>query len=485
METFTNKKWAPVRYTKPLSEDFASSGPALIVELERDYKLLTGQDLVLYDYQKCLLNHVLERYPADHPLYAGQLRYRQVVISMGRQNGKTEIAAFLIYWGLFRHMKGAEVIGIAPGVKQANNLYKRLKNVVQSNTRLNKIAKATGTRGINFRKGTNTYNVIASGAEKLQGYPMTFGVADELHILDEGSWDSIVTGQRAQKSSMLIGITTAGDDNSKLLKRLYLQGDDAINGGNERFGFFLWEAPEGSTIQDHDAMRIANPAIMEGHIDVVTAIQDTLNEPIGNQERYGLNRFVAALTGWITTKEWNGLGHTNNYIQPGDKDIFFSIDKHGTLEYATITANKKDEDSVVHTEVVDTFKYPKLDFLLTRCGELLKDNPNSTIVIDGQVFKSLANMLKDKYPKRVKLMYANDLAQASVTFRALLVANRIKHDHHPVTSEQIPRGITKTFGDQWAVNRTLSIGDTDAMMSTVMGVYAAETSKKKNNTLLI
>ena len=53
--------------------------------------------LVLTDWQKWLLRSVLERYPDDHPepSKAGRLRYKQVVISMPRKNGKSLLGALL------------------------------------------------------------------------------------------------------------------------------------------------------------------------------------------------------------------------------------------------------------------------------------------------------------------------------------------------------------------------------------------------------
>ena len=54
-------------------------------------------------------------------------------------------------------------------------------------------------------------------------------------------WQAVVNnGQRARKNPMVIGLTTAGDENSELLKSLYETGKKAATGDPNlgRFGIF-------------------------------------------------------------------------------------------------------------------------------------------------------------------------------------------------------------------------------------------------------
>ena len=86
-------KWLPTRYTKPLSEDFPTSG-GVVIGLAEKFMSIPEQGykpLVLTEWQKWLINSALERYPSNHsdPEKAGRLRYKQVVISMPRKQGKT------------------------------------------------------------------------------------------------------------------------------------------------------------------------------------------------------------------------------------------------------------------------------------------------------------------------------------------------------------------------------------------------------------
>ena len=76
----------PTRYTKPLSPNFDTDGDKLIELVNIAWKSPENPNgMQLDEWQSWLLRAILERYPADHPYYPGRLRYRQVVISMGRQ----------------------------------------------------------------------------------------------------------------------------------------------------------------------------------------------------------------------------------------------------------------------------------------------------------------------------------------------------------------------------------------------------------------
>src|SRR5690606_33988133 len=81
--------WPPQRWTAPLSPDFPSA-----FDSYRDLFRIVWFVAFAYTlevWQETLLRHVFELFPEGHKR-AGQLRWRQVIVSLGRQNGKTEIA---------------------------------------------------------------------------------------------------------------------------------------------------------------------------------------------------------------------------------------------------------------------------------------------------------------------------------------------------------------------------------------------------------
>jgi len=127
-------KWLPTKFTRPLSEDFPTSGDVVIGLAEAFVKIpeRNNAKLQLAEWQKWLLRAILERYPKDHPDIekAGRLRYKQVVISIPRKNGKSLLGSVLALYGLMAHESGAEVISVASSADQANIVYRNVLNQI-------------------------------------------------------------------------------------------------------------------------------------------------------------------------------------------------------------------------------------------------------------------------------------------------------------------------------------------------------------------
>jgi len=111
--------WKPTYFTLPLSPEFPTDGNKVINISQTLWRLPEKNDeiLVLTDWQKWLIQHVLERYPDDFhdPSKAGRLRYKQVVISMPRKNGKSLLGALFALYGMLLHEPAPEVISETPG----------------------------------------------------------------------------------------------------------------------------------------------------------------------------------------------------------------------------------------------------------------------------------------------------------------------------------------------------------------------------------
>jgi len=163
----------PAIYTKPLQQNFFTDGDRLIELVNLAWKSPEQPEgLELDGWQKWLLKHMLERYPGTHPLYPNQLRYRQVIVSVGRQNGKSLLGAILGIYGLLLHNQGAQVISLASSTDQARIIYSRVLFTIQQNEWLAKrFKKATEQRGILTADGSGRYDVKAAKESALQGIP--------------------------------------------------------------------------------------------------------------------------------------------------------------------------------------------------------------------------------------------------------------------------------------------------------------------------
>lgn len=472
----TVESWPPPRYSVPLSEDFPSDGDWLLDLVDLTWTDDHGKKLVLDRWQRLLLRHVLEVYPQGHPK-AGQLRYREVFVSVARQNGKSVLGAILALYGLLRE-KGALVIGLASTADQANIVYKRLVEVIQKDPRLAKrFTKTTLHRGIVTKTGS-TYLTKASKSDAVQGLATSLGVIDELHITKPAMWTDLVNGTAAKPRGLVFGITTAGDEDSELLIRLYTTAEDAP----ERFGYFIWEAPESRVPEDDEELgrfiMLASPSIAEGRRPLDEEIAAVRNQPETDALHYKLNRFVASLNPYMPADPWHKAQKKQDYEWPMG-ELTYAVSQSTDDMYATITAHIKTQDGKHHTELAATIVNPTPERLLVACEALWRNSPRM-YAMDRIKLGPLANELKRRqYP--VWFCSGADLINASSLLYLKVTTGELTHAGDPLLNLQMSRTVRKQKqgGDAYKLDPGASGLEIDAVIATALGTYVAEQQQER------
>lgn len=476
----------PVRFTPTLSgtEDFTSAADWLLPVLD---VALGGrsESVGLYNFQKWLLRHALETYPVGHPK-EGLLRFRQVLILMARQNGKTEIGAGIGLFGL-RRLPGDQIIGVASNAEQARVLYRRTMGAIERTPALKKrFKKLTDTRGIRSIEGS-TYEIRASKGDSIQGEPIELGLIDEVHIVKEDLHQAMLAGLGGRDDAILFMISTAGDETSTLLNKLQEYGEAAIIAPPEenRFGYFVYEAPEAKIPEDLDTfkeyLKAANPKFAEGRGDIENLLSDIETMHPSDIIRYHLNRRVNSTNSFISLEDWLKLKRPSGATFPRETPVIFSIERTREWSHATITANTKGKDGKIYTEIIASVVNPTEDQLLKLCINL-KDQKPAAYVLDGYRFKNLAKTLKEKGLK----CYAysgGEIAQACSVFYAKIKTGQLVHAGDPLLVDQIPACTAVTKGNNFTIGRASGGPEIDSVYATALGVYGAETIKKKKSLI--
>lgn len=463
--------------TEPLSANYESEADWLLPIVEIAWRSADDPNFRLDEWQADLIRRMLEVYPAGHER-AGELRYRQIVCSMGRQNGKSVIGAILGLFGLLR-APGQLVIGIASSAEQARILYERTMHVIRANPSLAaRFDKLTDTRGIRAKDG-GKYEIKAARSGALQGLPLNVGLCDELHIMPSALWSDMVNGTAAKTNGLVVGITTAGDENSELLKQLYEVGHKAIGGDKtlERFGFFLWESPD-AKVPDNDEelaeyLRAANPALAAGRLDMANVISDVRSMPEIDVVRYRLNRFVAGSSVFITPTMWQACARPTDTPMPTGERPVFAIDRSPDWGYASIAVAVKADDGNTYTELVASIVKPTVEQLVHLCLQLSQYSPQ-TFGVEGYALRDLGNELK-KRGLPVTILSSSDIVNASSLAYSLIAQRKIRHGSDPILSVQFPRTIRKNVGDSFRISRRDSSVEIDAVLATIQAVYLAQT----------
>jgi phage terminase large subunit-like protein len=468
--------WIPTHFTQPLSEDFISDGQKLINISEAIWKLPEKHNeiLKLTDWQKWLIQHVLERYPDDHenPNLAGRLRYKQVCISMPRKNGKSLIGALFALYGMLLHEPAPEVISVAASSDQAKIVYRRLLHQTNTSPILKSLfSRSTEHRGLWTADGTGVYKVIASKASTAQGLHPSLVVFDELHVADSDVWTAMALGSGTRPDGIVIGITTAGDDTSELLKDLYKRGAQAVDGEPEleRFGFFCWEAPIGCEVLDEEAVRRSNPNLASGILSWESVKNELATMPEADARRYRLNQFVSSMNAWLPVGAWQQLPHG----KPSNPKIF-AVDRTPGWDHASIVAACLEEGDKVSTELVASFNNTNIDELLQACIKLNKYG--APFIVDSYINQDLAHALRQR-GIRVHMASHKDLISASNNAYRRIMRKTLIHPKDEIVSLQMQRAVRKNVGESWKITRKDSGTDIDAAIATVLAIWFVDTQK--------
>ena len=469
--------WLPTHYTEPLSDDYPTDGDKIINISQALWRLPEKHDelLVLTDWQKDLIRRVLERYPDDYeePEKAGRLRYKQVVISMPRKNGKSLLGAIFALYGLLLHEPAPEVISVAASADQARIVYRRLKHQVDSSELLGHFfAKSTEHRGLWTKDEQGIYKVIAANAATAQGLHPSMVIFDELHVAKDDVWTAMALGSATRQDGMIIGITTAGDDTSELLKKLYDNGAKAIDGedGLERFGFFCWESPKGCSLDDEESVRMANPQLASGILSWEAVKNELATMPEVDARRYRLNQFVSSMNSWLPVGLW-----TQQPEGRPDNAGVFAVERTAGWEYCSIVAAEMKPDGKVATELVASFTNTNIDEVMSACLKLAKYG--KPFVMDLNVLSDLAQGLKQK-GCRVQTTSTKDLISASNNAYRRILRRELIHPRDEIVSLQMQRAVRKNSGESWRIARKDSGTDIDAAIATVLAVWYVETQQK-------
>jgi len=475
----------PARWTKPLTPDFVTDADKLLDIVKLAYRDADNPEgLKLDEWQEWLIRHVLERYPLDWPdqTLAGTLRFRSCIISVPRQSGKSLIASILGgIWGLT--MRTGQVLGVASSSDQARIIYDRVLHTIMANPELKEMfKKTTERRGIVSADGLSRYDVKPAKESSLQGIKVDTILFDEVHLARKGMWNAMVQGTAASQQiypnangtrdgAIIIGITTAGDSTSETLIDLYKQGERSTNGDPalERFGFFCWEAPEGSAV-DAEAILASNPAVECGRIPLDRILGDLATIPEHEARRYRLNQFISgASESWLPTPVfYANMGN-------GIEDItgcVISLDVTTKLDHATISAAKK-VDGIIQTELVASLRNPSETRLFELLVDVYRRTKATAIVLDGSRMPNLQKRLKDgKYP--MWQLWSKEVAAACSTTFSLFTQNMVSWNQtDQLLIAQMPRGVARYVGENWYLSRRDSLGEIDAVIAMTLGVYVA------------
>lgn len=286
---------------------------------------LVGQPVELRDWQKDLLRKV----------YGSPTR--RAIISFGRKNGKTALAAFL----LLLHLCGPEarpnsqLYSAAQSREQAAVLFGLAAKCVRMSPDLHGviIIRDTAKELVCQELGTK-YRALSADASTAYGLSPVFTVHDELGQVKgprSELYEALETASSAHDEPLSVIISTQAPSDGDLLSVLI---DDAHGGGDQRVKLALFTAsPDADPFAD-ETIREANPAFGDfQNAEEVRAMSEDARRMPSREPEYRnliLNQRVEMNSPFISKSVWQDCsGPVSDW---GNEEVYSGLDLSATSD---------------------------------------------------------------------------------------------------------------------------------------------------------
>lgn len=266
-------------------------------------------------------------------------RIRRALISIGRKNGKTALAAALV----LVHLVGpeakvnGEVYSAASDRNQAAHIYKVASQMIALDDELSAMCKCLDTvkRIVCYHLGS-FYVSLSADARRQHGFNPSFVVYDELaQALNRDLYDVLTTSFGAQKEGLFLAISTQSSDPQSIMSEM---ADDAIKqeAGELNDPYFygkVYAVPETSNPYDEKEWIKANPGLGDFRdLDDLRALAEKARRSPSAEAAFRnlyLNQRVDGTQSLVNSMDWRAC---DGEI---DDNVLRNIDADGGLDLST------------------------------------------------------------------------------------------------------------------------------------------------------
>lgn len=260
-----------------------------------------GKPVVLRDWQIREIDKI----------YGNRHGTRRAILSFGRKNGKTAIAAML----LLVHLVGPEarrngqLYSAARSREQAAVLFRLAAAMVRMSPAIAvEVSIIESKKEMRVAALGTLYRALSKEATTAYGFSPVFVVHDELGQVKgprDELYEALETATGAQEAPLSLVISTQAPTDGDLLSILI---DDALKGSDPRVVVSLYTAPEDLDPFSEEAARAANPAFgdFQNPVETMAMAEDARRMPARENEFRNLilNQRVDASTPFISKGVW-------------------------------------------------------------------------------------------------------------------------------------------------------------------------------------
>ncbi|WP_250009125.1 terminase [Actinoplanes sp. M2I2] len=450
----------------------------------------------LWPWQRWLVIH------AGELLEDGTPRFRRVIVTVGRQNGKTEaVLALTLYW-LFEEKKPS-ILGTSTLTKYAKKpWFSAFKMAVGSPELVHDMPENPHRKAIRKAAGEEEwwtaddchYSVAASNAEGGRSMSNQRVIADELaKQYNMEAYSAAYYSMDAFEDAQYFGLTTP-DPKGVLWMELRASALEFMDSGegDETLGLFEWSVPEGADPADPQMLAMANP---------------TMDRPGGKRSARLVREARAALAkGGELLRTFRteimcelledadaviDLAAWVRCIDPGDLEAYRSsvawcFDVAPSMQHAALYAAAVLPDGRVRIDAVTAWEGPGcVDQAARELPALVaRAKPRAFGWLPSGPAAAVGARLADRSQPGRRAVWPppgvaveeirGELTQVCMGFSALVAADGLAHSADPLLDDNVENAEKAFRGDAWVFSRK-GAGDVDAMYAAAGAAHLART----------
>ncbi|CAN7693744.1 terminase large subunit [Rhizobium sp. LjRoot30] len=313
------------RKTKPW-EKRGLSRPARVIAFIETLKITSGmhagKPFILRPWQKEIIEAIYTVGPD------GRRIKRQVLLTIPRKNGKTQLAAALALC----HLVGSEaeqrgqVYSAAADRKQAALILRELIAFVRADAELSdRIIIREHSKTLEDVVTGSTYEALSSDAKKAHGLNVSFAVLDELAQWPKRDlYDALTTGGAARAEPLFVTISTQSHDKNSVMSELVQYGQRVLDGVIEDPSFLpvIFAAPDDADPWAEETWFACNPALGDFRsLEEMRAAAASAKALPAREPAFRLlylNQPVDATARFLNARDWNACKQSDS----GDYGLF-------------------------------------------------------------------------------------------------------------------------------------------------------------------
>lgn len=403
----------------------------------------------------------------------GLRKYREAVLGLPRNSGKSNLSAALVLALAFIEpvIEGEYVI-VARNRPQAKIVFNKIRRMVYADPMLRAACEVRTGEVVIKETGQRIYTV-AYDAGSAQGIHAQVVIIDEYHVhKDDSMRYALLSGMIGQPGALLITISTAAEERKGPLWELLKSARE-----DPRAYVYWVGADDEADGHDPAVWRAANPQSWISDADLLDAYNTM---PFPQFERYHLNRFPSKGTNRAyPAKLWHACS-ARPVIDP-DLPAVIGLDASWTRDSSALVFDQVDVDGF-HNWLAwvwwkdEALGYIDHDPIEAKIVELCEDFFVVRIACDPNYFTRSMLRLQNEWGLPVEEFRQNDakMSAASMMLLDVIKEGRGRHGGSAELTDQVLNAGVKETPHGWRLTKVQDDLKIDAAVACVMASYLAE-----------